>query len=137
MLSFRMFGVKDFMNIFKFLFRAVFGNAIAFFLFLVPMTTLKRIMKKNKFTEQYLSGIPYLMTLLLSAAWYGLPLVSPKNILMLTINTIGAAIEAIYLLIVFLLAPKMEKEKILELLTSALSFKQRQNPKKIKETLST
>lgn len=27
-------------------------------------------MKKNKFTEQYLSGIPYLMTLLLSAAWY-------------------------------------------------------------------
>ncbi|CAL2265936.1 unnamed protein product [Prunus armeniaca] len=37
-------------------------------------------MKKNKFTEQYLSGIPYLMTLLLSAAWYGLPLVSPKNI---------------------------------------------------------
>lgn len=56
---------------------------------------------------------------------------------MLTINTIGAAIEAIYLLIVFLLAPKMEKEKILELLTSALSFKQRQNPKKIKETLST
>ncbi|XP_020425784.1 bidirectional sugar transporter SWEET1 [Prunus persica] len=115
----------------------VSGNAIAFFLFLVPMTTLKRIMKKNKFTEQYLSGIPYLMTLLLSAAWYGLPLVSPKNILMLTINTIGAAIEAIYLLIVFLLAPKMEKEKILELLTSALSFKQRQNPKKIKETLST
>ncbi|CAB4319505.1 unnamed protein product [Prunus armeniaca] len=46
------------------------GNAIVFFLFLVPMTTLKRIMKKNKFTEQYLSGIPYLMTLLLSAAWY-------------------------------------------------------------------
>lgn len=136
MLSFRMFGVKYFMNIFKFLFRVVFGgvvfssffffsstldcssdfvyrfmplyfdagNAIAFFLFLVPMyalrtlrycqslksfmhnhvliwikefgliliyrTTLKRIMKKNKFTEQYLSGIPYLMTLLLSAAWY-------------------------------------------------------------------
>ncbi|VVA31301.1 PREDICTED: bidirectional sugar transporter [Prunus dulcis] len=137
MLSFRMFGVKDFMYIFKFLFRAVFGNAIAFFLFLVPMTTLKRIMKKNKFTEQYLSGIPYLITLLLSAAWYGLPLVSPKNILVLTINTIGAAIEAIYLLIVFLLAPKMEKEKILELLTYALSFKQRENPEKIKETLST
>ncbi|CAB4289142.1 unnamed protein product [Prunus armeniaca] len=113
------------------------GNAIAFFLFLVPMTTLKRIMKKNKFTEQYLSGIPYLMTLLLSAAWYGLPLVSPKNILVLTINTIGAAIEAIYLLIVFLLAPKMEKDKILELLTYALSFKQSENPKKIKETLST
>ncbi|XP_021805665.1 bidirectional sugar transporter SWEET1-like [Prunus avium] len=114
------------------------GNAIAFFLFVMPMTTLKRIMKKkNKFTEEYLSGIPYLMTLLLSAAWYGLPFVSPKNILVSTINTIGAAIEAIYLLIVFLLAPKMEKEQILELLTYALSFKQRENPKKIKETLST
>ncbi|XP_008244441.1 PREDICTED: bidirectional sugar transporter SWEET1-like [Prunus mume] len=113
------------------------GNGIAFFLFLVPMTTLKSIMKKNEFTEQYLSGIPYLMTLLLSAAWYGLPLVSPKNILVSTINTIGAAIEAIYLLIVFLLAPKMEKDKILELLTYTLSFKQSENPKKIKETLST
>lgn len=75
MLSFRMFGVKDFMNIFKFLFRVVFGglvfssffffsstldcssdfvyrfmplyfdagNAIAFFLFLVPMYALRTL----------------------------------------------------------------------------------------------
>ncbi|XP_028959459.1 bidirectional sugar transporter SWEET1-like [Malus domestica] len=127
MKAFRIFGVEEVMNIPKFLFRVIFGNAIALFQFLAPTDAFKRIMMKNKFTEQFFLGIPYLMTLLnclITTAWYCLPFVSPCSILVSTVNTIGAALESIYLLIFVTLAPKREKEKIIELLTFVLSFKQ-------------
>uniref|UniRef100_A0A7C8YNB4 Bidirectional sugar transporter SWEET n=2 Tax=Opuntia streptacantha TaxID=393608 RepID=A0A7C8YNB4_OPUST len=99
----------------------VFGNATALFLFLAPLVTFKRIFKK-KSTEQF-SGIPYVMTLLnnLLSAWYGLPFVSPNNILVTTINGAGAVIETIYVLIFMVYAPKKEKLKIGGLLALILS----------------
>ncbi|KAI4388084.1 hypothetical protein MLD38_000449 [Melastoma candidum] len=94
----------------------IFGNATALFLFLAPVITFKRILKSRS-TENF-SGIPYLMTLLncLLSTWYGLPFVSPNNILVSTINGTGAGIEIIYVLIFLLYAPKKEKAKILVLL---------------------
>lgn len=76
----------------------------------------------NKSTEQF-SGIPYVMTLLncLLSAWYGLPFISPNNMLVSTINGTGAAIEAIYVLIFIIHAPKKEKAKILGLFTFVIS----------------
>uniref|UniRef100_A0A5B7ATS0 Bidirectional sugar transporter SWEET n=2 Tax=Davidia involucrata TaxID=16924 RepID=A0A5B7ATS0_DAVIN len=99
----------------------VFGNATALFLFLAPTITFKRIIM-NKSTEQF-SGIPYVMTLLncLLSAWYGLPFVSPHNLLVSTINGTGVAIESIYVLIFLIFAPKKEKGKILGLLTFVLA----------------
>ncbi|KAI4320668.1 hypothetical protein MLD38_034123 [Melastoma candidum] len=94
----------------------IFGNATALFLFLAPVITFKRILKSRS-TEDF-SGIPYVMTLLncLLSAWYGLPFVSPNNLLVSTINGTGAGIESIYVLIFLLYAPRKEKTKILGLL---------------------
>ncbi|KAF7130427.1 hypothetical protein RHSIM_Rhsim10G0083700 [Rhododendron simsii] len=99
----------------------ILGDATGLLLFLAPLITFKRIVM-NKSTEQF-SGIPYVMTLLncLLSAWYGLPFISPNNMLVSTINGTGAAIEAIYVLIFVIYAPKKEKGKILGLLTFVLS----------------
>ncbi|KAL3513784.1 hypothetical protein ACH5RR_026501 [Cinchona calisaya] len=93
----------------------IFGNGFALFLFLAPVITFRRIITKRS-TEQF-SGIPYVMTLLncLLSAWYGLPFVSPHNLLVSTINGTGAAIESIYVLIFLIFAPKKEKAKIFSL----------------------
>lgn len=99
----------------------VFGDATGLFLFLAPTITFKRIMKK-KSTEQF-SGIPYPMTLLncLLSAWYGLPFISKNNTLVTVINGTGAGIEAIYVLIFLIYAPKKEKAKVLGILTFVLA----------------
>ncbi|KAF3445571.1 hypothetical protein FNV43_RR10747 [Rhamnella rubrinervis] len=108
------------MDVLHFIF-GVFGNATALFLFLAPTITFKRIVMK-KSTEQF-SGLPYVMTLLncLLSAWYGLPFVSPNNILVSTINGTGAVIESIYVLLFIIYAPKREKAKILGLLALVLT----------------
>ncbi|KAJ9166751.1 hypothetical protein P3X46_021455 [Hevea brasiliensis] len=109
------------MDVLHFLF-GVFGNATALFLFLAPTITFRRIIR-SKYTEQF-SGIPYVMTMLncLLSAWYGLPFVSKNNLLVSTINGTGAAIEAVYVLIFIIYAPRKEKGKILGLLTLVLSI---------------
>ncbi|KAF8405840.1 hypothetical protein HHK36_007917 [Tetracentron sinense] len=96
------------------------GNITAMFLFLAPTVTFKRIIK-SKSTEQF-SGVPYVMTMLncLLSAWYGLPFVSPHNILVSTVNGTGAVIESIYVLIFIIYAPKREKGKMLGLLAFVL-----------------
>ncbi|XP_071737801.1 bidirectional sugar transporter SWEET1-like [Rutidosis leptorrhynchoides] len=98
----------------------VFGDATGLFLFLAPTITFNRI-RKNKSTEQF-SGIPYPMTLLncLLSAWYGLPFISENNTLVTVINGTGAIIEAVYVLIFIIYAPKKEKSKILALVTFVL-----------------
>ncbi|XP_028781601.1 bidirectional sugar transporter SWEET1-like [Neltuma alba] len=98
----------------------IFGNAFALLLFLSPAITFSRIIK-NRSTENF-SGIPYVMTLLncLLSAWYGLPFVSPNNLLVSTINGFGTGIEIIYVLIFITLAPKKERFKIIGLLTFVL-----------------
>ncbi|CAI9115607.1 OLC1v1016549C1 [Oldenlandia corymbosa var. corymbosa] len=99
----------------------VFGNAFALFLFLAPLITFRRIVKKRS-TEQF-SGVPYVMTLLncLLSAWYGMPFVSPHNLLVSTINGTGAAIESIYVIIFLIFAPRKEKAKIFGLFVLVLS----------------
>lgn len=108
------------MDVLHFIF-GVFGNATGLFLFLAPTITFKRIIS-SKSTEQF-SGIPYVMTLLncLLSAWYGLPFVSQNNILVSIINGTGAAIEAIYVLIFIIYAPKKEKAKIFGLFAAVLT----------------
>ncbi|XP_021771668.1 bidirectional sugar transporter SWEET1-like [Chenopodium quinoa] len=109
------------MNVAHFIF-GVFGNATALFLFLAPVVTFKRIIK-NKSTEQF-SGVPYVMTLLnnLLSAWYGLPFVSPNNVLVTTINGTGAVIESVYVIVFLILAPRKQKLKIGGLLLIILSI---------------
>ncbi|KAL1831160.1 hypothetical protein DCAR_0101141 [Daucus carota subsp. sativus] len=100
----------------------IFGDLTGLFLFLAPVITFKRILL-NKSTEQF-SGIPYVMTLLncLLSAWYGLPFVSPNNILVSVVNGTGAVIEAVYVLIFLIFAPKKEKMKIFGILMVILTI---------------
>lgn len=109
------------MNVLHFVF-GVFGNAFALFLFLAPTITFKRIVEK-KSTEQF-SGVPYVMTMLncLLSGWYGLPFVSPNNLLVSTINGTGAVIELVYVVIFIALATKREKAKVLGLSACVLSI---------------
>ncbi|PKA55208.1 Bidirectional sugar transporter SWEET1a [Apostasia shenzhenica] len=95
----------------------IFGNATALFLFLSPIITFQRVLRKR--TTEDFSGVPYNMTMLncLLSAWYGLPFVSPNNMLVWTINGTGALIEAIYVLIFLIYAPKKAKVRMFGLLT--------------------
>ncbi|XP_006645124.1 bidirectional sugar transporter SWEET1a [Oryza brachyantha] len=97
-------------------FFGVSGNVIALFLFLSPVVTFWRIIRKRS-TEDF-SGVPYNMTLLncLLSAWYGLPFVSPNNILVTTINGTGSVIEAIYVVIFLIFAERKTRLKMMGLL---------------------
>ncbi|ERN19882.1 bidirectional sugar transporter SWEET1 [Amborella trichopoda] len=109
------------MELAHFLF-GIFGNATALFLFLAPVITFRRIIG-SKSTEDF-SGVPYVSTLLncLLAAWYGLPFVSPHNILVSTINGAGATIEFVFVTIFLIYAnQKKVRVKIFGLLCIALS----------------
>ncbi|KAL1823665.1 hypothetical protein DCAR_0311659 [Daucus carota subsp. sativus] len=100
----------------------IFGDFTGLFLFLAPMITFKRIIQ-NKGTEQF-SGIPYVMTLLncLLSAWYGLPFVSPNNILVTVVNGVGTVIESIYVITFLIFSSKKEKIKILGLIAAMLAI---------------
>jgi solute carrier family 50 protein (sugar transporter) len=65
---------------------------------------------KNKDVEEFKSD-PYLATLLNCMLWvfYGLPIVHPNSILVVTINGIGLVIEGTYLIIFFLYSPNKKR----------------------------
>ncbi|EPS69723.1 hypothetical protein M569_05042 [Genlisea aurea] len=100
----------------------IFGNATGLFLFLSPLITFKKIVSSRS-TQQF-SGVPYVMTLLncLLSAWYGLPFVSPNNLLVSAINGTGAVIESVYvILFVVFSATKKGRATILGLLSLILA----------------
>lgn len=100
----------------------ILGNIFGILLFMAPMITFKRIIRKRS-TEQF-SSIPYAIALLncLLSVWYSLPFVSPDNLLVTIVNSIGAGLEATYVLIFLIFAPKKEKAKICGCLFVVLSI---------------
>ncbi|CAN8266108.1 unnamed protein product [Cochlearia groenlandica] len=90
----------------------IFGNVISLFLFASPIPTFIRIYKMKK-VEEYKAD-PYLATVLNCALWvfYGLPMVHPDSLLVITINATGLAIELIYLSIFFYFSPTPRKVKV-------------------------
>ncbi|KAJ6803342.1 bidirectional sugar transporter SWEET1a isoform X1 [Iris pallida] len=99
----------------------IFGNVSALFLFLSPVFTFRRIVKKRS-TEEF-SGVPYNMTLLncLLSAWYGLPFVSPNNTLVWTINGTGTVLEVAYVTMFLVFARKDTRAKMAGLLALVCS----------------
>ncbi|KAL6615544.1 hypothetical protein ACP70R_037814 [Stipagrostis hirtigluma subsp. patula] len=87
----------------------IIGNVISFGLFLSPVPTFWRICKQKDVEE--FSPDPYLATLLNCMLWvfYGLPIVHPNSILVVTINGIGLVIEAAYLIIFFLFSTNKKR----------------------------
>uniref|UniRef100_A0A0D3H474 Bidirectional sugar transporter SWEET n=1 Tax=Oryza barthii TaxID=65489 RepID=A0A0D3H474_9ORYZ len=78
----------------------------------LPVPTFWRIIKE-KDVKDFKAG-SYLATLLNCMLWvfYGLSIVHPNSILVVTINGIGLVIEAIYLTIFFLFSDKKNKKKM-------------------------
>ncbi|ESQ48499.1 hypothetical protein EUTSA_v10021415mg [Eutrema salsugineum] len=92
------------------------GNIFAFGLFVSPMPTFRRIMR-NKSTEQF-SGLPYIYALLncLICLWYGTPSISHSNVMLMTVNSVGATFQLCYIILFILHTDKKNKTRMLVLL---------------------
>jgi solute carrier family 50 protein (sugar transporter) len=91
-------------------------------LFLSPVPTFIRIWKKGS-VEQY-SPVPYVATLLNCMMWvlYGLPLVHPHSMLVITINGTGMAIELTYVTLFLLYSTGPARRKVVLLLAAEVAF---------------
>ncbi|XP_055826127.1 bidirectional sugar transporter SWEET7-like [Solanum dulcamara] len=100
----------------------VIGNIISLILFLSPLPTFYRIWKK-KSVEQF-SPYPYVATFVNCGLWvlYGIPLVHPHSILVVTINGTGLAIEVVYLMLFLLYSEKKKRMKILLIIVGEIIF---------------
>ncbi|XP_078431704.1 bidirectional sugar transporter SWEET4-like [Wolffia australiana] len=100
----------------------IIGNVIALVLFLSPVPTFVTICKK-KSVEQF-SAIPYLATLLNCMLWvlYGLPLVHPHSLLVITINGAGLVIELTYVLLFLLYSHGRARLRVFAILLAEIVF---------------
>ncbi|XP_038878919.1 bidirectional sugar transporter SWEET4-like [Benincasa hispida] len=100
----------------------IIGNIIALFLFLSPLPTFVTIWKKGS-VEQF-SPIPYLATLVNCLVWvlYGLPVVHPGSILVITINAAGTLIELIYIILFFVFSNRKKRVKVILVLLVEVVF---------------
>lgn len=71
--------------------------------------TFRRIIR-NGSTEMF-SGLPYIYSLMncLICLWYGTPLISHDNILVTTVNSIGAVFQFVYIILFMMCAEKEKK----------------------------
>ncbi|KAJ9671327.1 hypothetical protein PVL29_025159 [Vitis rotundifolia] len=94
----------------------VAGNIFAFGLFVSPVPTFRRI-ARNRSTESF-SGLPYIYAFLncLVTLWYGTPLVSYNNIMVTTVNSIGAAFQLVYIILFTTYTDKRKKVRMFGLL---------------------
>nr|AVF19621.1 SWEETs [Cymbidium hybrid cultivar] len=98
------------------------GNVISLGLFLSPLPIFVRIWKKKSVEE--FSVIPYAATLLNCMLWmvFGLPVVHPNSTLVLTINSVGTAIEVCYVILYLVFSAGPKRVKALCLFLSELIF---------------
>ncbi|KAE8677787.1 Bidirectional sugar transporter SWEET2b [Hibiscus syriacus] len=98
------------------------GNIFAFGLFISPLPTFKRIIR-NQSTENF-SGLPYIYALLncLICTWYGTPLISYDNVLVMSVNSIGAVFQMTYIIIFIVHADREKKIKMIGLLLAVFGF---------------
>ncbi|KAL1832193.1 hypothetical protein ACET3Z_001844 [Daucus carota] len=87
----------------------VTGNIISVLLFLSPISTFWRIVMHGS-TEEY-ESLPYICTLLNSCLWTYYGLVKPGEYLIATINGFGIIVEAVYVILFLVYAPKHIKAK--------------------------
>ncbi|PKA47271.1 Bidirectional sugar transporter SWEET4 [Apostasia shenzhenica] len=98
------------------------GNVFALCLFLSPLSTFYKIWRRKSVEE--FSVFPYVATLLNCMLWllYGLPLVRPNSILVITINGTGTAIELSYVLLYLLYSAGPKRRKAALMFAGDLAF---------------
>ncbi|KAK4266276.1 hypothetical protein QN277_027223 [Acacia crassicarpa] len=69
-------------------------------------------------------GLPYIYALLncLICLWYGTPLISPNNFMVLTVNSAGAVFQFVYLILFVTYAEKNRKVRMIGLLLAVLGL---------------
>ncbi|XP_073220086.1 bidirectional sugar transporter SWEET2-like [Cicer arietinum] len=98
------------------------GNIFAFGLFVSPIPTFRRIIG-NGSTDMF-SGLPYIYSLLncLICLWYGTPLIAPDNLLITTVNSIGAAFQLVYIVLFLMYVEKPRKMRMFGLLLAVFGI---------------
>ncbi|XP_010524542.1 PREDICTED: bidirectional sugar transporter SWEET17 [Tarenaya hassleriana] len=81
----------------------VIGNVISILVFLSPVETFWRIVRRRT-TEEYRS-LPYVCTLLGSSLWTYYGIVTPGEYLVATVNGFGAIVELFYVSLFLLFVP--------------------------------
>ncbi|KAL6593889.1 hypothetical protein ACP70R_048790 [Stipagrostis hirtigluma subsp. patula] len=94
-------------------FVGIIGNIISILVFASPITTFRRIVR-NKSTEDF-RWLPYVTTLLSTSLWTFYGLLKPGGLLVVTVNGAGAALEAAYVTLYLVYAPKETKAKMAKL----------------------
>ncbi|KAL1538582.1 bidirectional sugar transporter SWEET5-like [Salvia divinorum] len=84
----------------------IVGNIVSFGLFLSPVTTIWSIWKNKSIMDFH--PYPYLAAFMNCILWifYGMPFVHPDSTLVITINSVGLALEIIYIIIFMIYANK-------------------------------
>ncbi|WVZ56872.1 hypothetical protein U9M48_007343 [Paspalum notatum var. saurae] len=94
-------------------FVGVLGNIISILVFASPIATFRRIVK-HKSTEDF-RWLPYATTLLSTSLWTFYGLLKPGGLLVVTVNGAGAALEAAYVTLYLVYAPRETKVKMAKL----------------------
>ncbi|GMH05567.1 hypothetical protein Nepgr_007407 [Nepenthes gracilis] len=94
----------------------VAGNIFALGLFASPIPRFRRIIR-NRSTEHF-SGLPYIYALLncLISSWYGSPFVSTGNLSIMTVNSVGAIFQLVYITLFFVYVKREKKMTMIGLL---------------------
>ncbi|KAJ0977744.1 hypothetical protein J5N97_013218 [Dioscorea zingiberensis] len=88
----------------------IIGNVISILVFTSPIGTFKRVVKK-KSTENF-KWMPYATTLLSTSLWSFYGLLKPGALLVVTVNGIGTLLQAIYVVLYLIYAPKETRAKM-------------------------
>uniref|UniRef100_A0A7N2N8H2 Bidirectional sugar transporter SWEET n=1 Tax=Quercus lobata TaxID=97700 RepID=A0A7N2N8H2_QUELO len=87
----------------------VIGNVISLLVFLSPVGTFWRIIKRRS-TEEF-ESLPYICTLLNSALWTYYGIIKPGALLVATINGFGVLVETIFVTLFLIYAPAKSRAK--------------------------
>ncbi|THG11790.1 hypothetical protein TEA_021030 [Camellia sinensis var. sinensis] len=92
-------------------FVGVIGNIVSVLVFLSPIGTFWRVIK-HRSTEEF-ESLPYICTLLNSSLWTYYGITKPGEILVATVNGFGIVVEAVYVTLFLIYAPKGMRTAIL------------------------
>ncbi|KAG1363540.1 bidirectional sugar transporter SWEET13 [Cocos nucifera] len=82
----------------------VLGNVISFLVYLAPVPTFYQVYRKR--STGGFQSVPYLVALFSAMLWIFYAFVKTNSILLVTINSIGCAIETIYIVVYLAYAPR-------------------------------
>ncbi|XVF66201.1 hypothetical protein PTKIN_Ptkin10aG0016500 [Pterospermum kingtungense] len=90
-------------------FVGVIGNVISVLVFLSPVGTFWRIIKHSS-TEDF-ESLPYICTLLNCSLWTYYGITKPGGLLVATVNGFGILVEAVYVVLFLIFAPRKMRVK--------------------------